>query len=448
MADKIIMPQLGESIAEGTIVRWLKQPGQAVRKDENLLVISTDKVEAEIPAPAGGVLLSIDVGEGKTVGVGTVLGWLGASGEASPRSGQAAQAASVPVTKAPSRARPAEEPARQLEDKPGYFPLPEQARAGGGRFLSPLVRSIAAERGVTDAELDGLPGTGNNGRVTKKDLLAYLEDKRAGRVTAPAPQARPAVMAETSLPQPAVPSVSIPSGAREVIKAASTMRKAIMQNMVASKHTSAHVHTFFDVDWTNVEKIRRAHKDRFKADEGVSLSYTVFMAAAVAQCLRRHSYLNAEIRGAELVFKGDIHLGMAVAIDGPEPGLMVPVLKHADQMNLRGLARSIADLAARVRTKKIRPDELSGSSFTITNPGNFGSIIGTPIINQPNVAILAMGKIEKKPVVLEVDGTDVIAVRLKSVISLGFDHRLVDGVTADQFMADVVKTIEGWNTEP
>ncbi len=445
MADKIIMPQLGESIAEGTIVRWLKHPGDAVRKDENLLVISTDKVEAEIPSPNAGVLLSIDVGEGKTVGVGTVLGWLGASGERAPG---AAPPASVPVTRSPGRAVPAEEQPRQLEEKPGYFQLPEHARAGGGRFVSPLVRRIAAEHGVTDGELDRLPGTGNNGRVTKKDLLTYVDDKRAGRVSAPTPTARPAVVTETSLPQPSTPTVSIPTGAREVVKPASTMRKAIMQNMVASKHTSAHVHTFFDVDWTNVEKIRRAHKDRFKADEGVSLTYTVFMAAAVAQCLRRHSYLNAEIRGGDLVFKSDVHLGMAVAIDGPEPGLMVPVLKNADQMNLRGLARAIADLAGRVRGKKVRPDELTGSSFTITNPGNFGSIIGTPIINQPNVAILAMGKIEKKPVVLEVDGTDVIAVRLKSVIALGFDHRLVDGVTADQFMADVVKTIEGWSVVP
>ncbi len=444
MADKIIMPQLGESIAEGTIVRWLKHPGDAVRKDENILVISTDKVEAEIPAPAAGVLLSIDVGEGKTVGVGTVLGWLGASGERS----SSVPPASVPVTRSPSRALPAEEPQRQLEEKPGYFQLPTHAQAAGGRFVSPLVRRIAADSGVSDAELDALAGTGNNGRVTKKDLLSYVEDKRAGRVKAPAPVARPAVVTETSLPQPSTPTVPIPMGAREVVKPASTMRKAIMQNMVASKQTSAHVHTFFDVDWTNVEKIRRAHKDRFKAEEGVSLTYTVFMAAAVAQCLRRHSYLNAEIRGGELVFKSDVHLGMAVAIDGPEPGLMVPVMKNADQMNLRGLARAIADLATRVRAKKVRPDELSGSSFTITNPGNFGSIIGTPIINQPNVAILAMGKIEKKPVVLEVDGTDVIAVRLKSVIALGFDHRLVDGLTADQFMADVVKTIEGWSTVP
>jgi 2-oxoglutarate dehydrogenase E2 component (dihydrolipoamide succinyltransferase) len=208
------------------------------------------------------------------------------------------------------------------------------------------------------------------------------------------------------------------------------------------------VHTFFDVDWTSVEKIRKAHKDRFKTEEGVNLTYTVFMAAAVAQCLKRHSYLNAEIRGTDLVFKKDVHLGMAVAIEDPEPGLMVPVIKNADQMNLRGLAHSISDLATRVRTRKIKPDEISGSSFTITNPGNYGAIIGTPVINQPNLAILGMGKIEKKPVVMDVDGTDVIAIRLRSVIALGFDHRLIDGATADQFMADVVKTLETWTTAP
>lgn len=457
MADKIIMPQLGESIAEGTIVRWLKQPGDAVRKDENVLVISTDKVEAEIPAPASGVLLSIDVGEGKTVGVGTVLGLVGAKGEAAATPGAAHPPSALPVTRSPSRALPAEPARPSLEEKAGGFQLPAHER-GGGRFVSPLVRTLAQEHGVSDAELDRMPGTGNLGRVTKRDLLAYVEDKRAGRVAAPAPMTAAGSSAAapsfsppspTLAPQPARAfEVAIPTGQNEVLKPASTMRKVIMQNMVASKQTSAHVHTFFDVDWTNVEKIRRAHKDRFKAEEGVPLTYTVFMAAALAQCLKRHSYVNAEVRGTDIAFKKDVHLGMAVAIDQPEPGLMVPVIKNADQMNLRGLARSIADLAGRVRAKKVRPDELSGSTFTLTNPGNFGSIIGTPVINQPNVAILAMGKIEKKPVVLEVDGTDVIAVRLRSVISLGFDHRLIDGATADQFMADLVKTLEQWSTVP
>ncbi|MCC7110517.1 MAG: 2-oxo acid dehydrogenase subunit E2 [Deltaproteobacteria bacterium] len=466
MADKIVMPQLGESIAEGTIVRWLKQPGDTVRKDENVLVISTDKVEAEIPAPAAGVLLSIDVGEGKTVGVGTVLGFVGSAGERTSQGGaSAAPPAAVPVTRSPSRALPAEAAPAALAEHAGAFQLPAHGGNGsGGRFVSPLVRSIAGEHGVSDAELDLLPGTGNNGRVTKRDLLAYVEARRAGRAPlaaaplAAAPSAAAAMPAAkpsfsppsaTLAPQPARAfEVSIPTGQNEVLKPASTMRKVIMQNMVASKTTSAHVHTFFDVDWTNVEKVRRAHKDRFKAEEGVPLTFTVFMAAALAQCLKRHSYVNAEVRGTDIAFKKDVHLGMAVAIDQPEPGLMVPVIKHADQMNLRGLARAIADLAARVRSKKVRPDELSGSTFTLTHPGNFGSIIGTPVINQPNVGILAMGKIEKKPVVMEVDGTDVIAVRLRSVIALGFDHRLIDGATADQFMADLVKTLEGWTALP
>lgn len=465
MADKIVMPQLGESIAEGTIVRWLKKPGDDVKKDEDLLIISTDKVEAEIPAPGSGVLLSIDVGEGTTVGVGTVLGYVGAKGEASPGGGAkpaaspAATPAAAPAHVASAKPVPAPAaapaPAAVVAAAPAAAPYATQRVAPSsatGRFVSPLVRRIATDNGISDAELDALGGTGQNGRVTKKDLLAYVDDKKAGRVAAPAVAAPAAQAPLAQAPRPAPtaksPSVSIPAGERELVKPASSMRKVIMQNMVASKQTSAHVHTFFDVDWTNVEKVRRAHKDRFKAEEGVNLTYTVFMAAAVAQCLKRHSYVNAEIRGTDLAFKKDVHLGMAVAIEEPEPGLMVPVIKNADQMNLRGLAHAITDLATRVRTRRIKPDELSGSTFTITNPGNYGAIIGTPVINQPNVAILGMGKIEKKPVVLDVDGTDVIAIRLRSVISLGFDHRLIDGATADQFMADVVKTLEGWTTAP
>jgi pyruvate dehydrogenase E2 component (dihydrolipoamide acetyltransferase) len=450
MADKIVMPQLGESIAEGTIVRWLKKPGDDVKKDEDLLIISTDKVEAEIPAPASGVLLSTDVGEGTTVGVGTVLGWVGARGEASPGGAPAGNghASPAPQSAPPPPKGGAAPPKSEARAAPAPAPAPAAERlapsSAAGRFVSPLVRKIAMDAGISDAELDGLPGTGQNGRVTKKDLLAYVEDKKAGRAAAPQAQAP----AQGRAPAPRAPTVSIPAGAREVVKPASSMRKVIMQNMVASKQTSAHVHTFFEVDWTSVEKVRRAHKDRFKAEEGVNLTYTVFMAAAVAQCLKRHSYLNAEIRGTDLVFKKDVNLGMAVAIEEPEPGLMVPVIKNADQMNLRGLAHAVTDLATRVRTRKIKPDELSGSSFTITNPGNYGAIIGTPVINQPNLAILGMGKIEKKPVVMDVDGTDVIAIRLRSVISLGFDHRLIDGVTADQFMADVVQTLEGWTTAP
>lgn len=453
MADKVIMPQLGESIAEGTIVRWLKKPGDDVKKDEDLLVISTDKVEAEIPAPSTGVLLAIDVEEGKTVAVGSVLGYVGARGEASPSGGAAAPAAAAPPPAAAASPAPATAPA----PSPAAAPPPRVApSSAAGRFVSPLVRKIASENAISDAELDALPGTGNNGRVTKKDLQQYVEDKRAGKVAAPAaappaaPSARPSVASPSMLPQPAIarPAVAFPAGAREVVQPASTLRKVIMKNMVASKQTSAHVHTFFDVDWTRIDLIRKKHKDSFKKEEGVNLTYTVFMVQAIAQALRRHPYVNAEIRGTDLVFKKDIHLGMAVAIEEPEPGLMVPVIKNADQLNLRGLAHQITDLALRARSRKIKPDELMGSTFTLTNPGNYGAIIGTPVINQPNVAILGMGRIQKQPVVLDVDGTDVLAIRNMSVISLGFDHRLIDGATADQFMADVKKTLETWSTEP
>ena len=446
MADKIVMPQLGESIAEGTIVKWLKQPGDAVKKDENILVISTDKVEAEIPAPATGVLLSIDVAEGETVNVGTVLGFVGAAGEATA----AAPAAAAPAPAAPAAA-PAPAPAAPA---PAAAPARVAPSTSDARFVSPLVRKIAADTGVGDAELSALPGTGNNGRVTKKDLLAYVEEKKAGRglnlqaAPAAAPAPTPAAPEVRAAAIPRTSSVSFGAGEREVIKAASPMRKVIMQNMVNSKQTSPHVHTYFDIDYTAVDRIRKAHKKRFEEEEGVKLTYTVFLMAALADALRRHPYLNAEIRGTDLVFKKDVHLGMAVSIDQPEPGLMVPVIKHADQMNLRGIAHAITDLATRVRSRRIKPDEISGSTFTLTNPGNYGAIIGNPVINQPNVAIFGVGRIQKEVVVREVDGLDTLAIRPMGVVSLGFDHRLVDGATADAFMADVKKTLETWDIAP
>ncbi|MEI6789974.1 MAG: dihydrolipoamide acetyltransferase family protein [Myxococcaceae bacterium] len=400
MADKIIMPQLGESIAEGTIVKWLKAPGDTVKKDENVLLISTDKVEAEIPSPCAGVLLSIAVGAGETVLVGTVLGMVGAAGEV-----QSAKADAAPKP-APAES-PQQSPIQNLErgEKPGE-----------SRFLSPLVKKIASENQVSSQILDNLSGTGRDGRLTKNDLLAHLEHK--------------------------------PAGQRELSKPVSTMRRVIMENMMASRRTSAHVTTFFEIDYTQIDRVRTTHKERFKVEEGLSLTYTTFLAAALCQTLIRHPYINAEIKGDQILFKKEIHLGIAVAIDQPEPGLMVPVIRNADQISLRGLARSISDMAARVRTKKIKPDELSGGTFTITNPGNYGAIIGTPIINQPQVAILGVGQIKKKPVVIETDSGDVIAIRNCGILSLSFDHRLIDGATADIFMADLKKTLETWTALP
>jgi pyruvate dehydrogenase E2 component (dihydrolipoamide acetyltransferase) len=459
MAEKVVMPQLGESIAEGTIVKWLKQPGDAVKKDEDLLVISTDKVEAEIPAPSSGVLVSIDVKEGETVDVGTVLGYVSAAGE-SAGAGEAPKANDKPAEEAAPLPPKSEPVATEMEARgaapgngakaPDPAPRGPAGSTAAGRFVSPLVRRIASEQGLSMQELESVPGTGNNGRVTKNDLLGYMESRGNG-ASAPAAPAAPAPSAPspaTARAQVPKPSISSPPGERELVQPASSMRKVIMQNMVASKQTSAHVTTFFEIDFTAIDKVRKQHKDRFRAEEGLGLTYTTFIAAAAAQVLKRHPYVNAEIRGTDLVFKRDVHLGIAVAIEQPEPGLMVPVLKHADQMNLRGLAHGITDLANRVRTRKIKPDELSGGTFTITNPGNYGAIIGTPVINQPQVAILGVGGITKQAVVLELDGGDVIAIRNRGWLSLSFDHRLIDGATADLFMADLKKTLEEWTTEP
>ncbi len=434
MADKIIMPQLGESIAEGTIVKWLKSPGDSVKKDENVLLISTDKVEAEIPSPSAGVLLSIAVEPGQTVPVGTVLGMVGAAGETTAAPAAPKKEVAVPAPKA-SELPPA--PA-QVAAPANTSPLTPLHPVGGSaapailerqsRFLSPLVKKIASENNVPSGALENLPGSGRDGRLTKNDLLAHLAS-----------------------PQKIPPSPPLSKGGEISMPASmpiSTMRRVIMENMVASRRTSAHVGTFFEVDYTAFDRVRNAHKERFKAEEGVPLTYTTLLAAAVCLVLKRHPYINAEIKDGQILFKKDVHLGMAVAIEQPEPGLMVPVIRNADQMNLRGLARSIADMATRVRTKKIKPDELSGGSFTITNPGNYGAVIGTPIINQPQVAILGVGQIKKQPVVLELDSGDVIAIRNMGWLTLSFDHRLIDGATADKFMADLKQTIETWTANP
>ncbi|MBL4818531.1 MAG: 2-oxo acid dehydrogenase subunit E2 [Deltaproteobacteria bacterium] len=436
MADKIVMPQLGESIAEGTIVKWLKSPGDAVKKDENVLLISTDKVEAEIPSPSAGVLLSIDVGAGETVPVGTVLGMVGESGEAvAPPKAAAENPVEKPAELPKSQSAPPVAPAPVPQSTP---PVAFQVTAApqGSRFLSPLVKKIAAEHQVPTQVLEQLPGSGRDSRLTKKDLLAHLANGIQNMS-----------IAKASMPR-RESGVVIPPGQSELIQPVSTMRRVIMENMIASRQQSAHVTTFFEVDYTQIDRVRAAHKERFKQEEGVALTYTTFLAAAISSTLKRHPYINAQIKDDEIIFKKDVHLGIAVAIEQPEPGLMVPVIRNSDQMNLRGLGRAIADIAVRVRSKKIKPDELSGGSFTITNPGNYGAVIGTPIINQPQVAILGVGQIKKQPVVLEHDSGDVIAIRNRGWLSLSFDHRLIDGATADIFMADLKQTLETWTAAP
>ncbi len=428
MAENIIMPQLGESIAEGTIVKWLKEPGESVKKDENILLISTDKVEAEIPSPTAGVLLSISVNPGQTVAVGTVLGQVGAAGE------KAAASESAPPPKAAPQSTPTPAPTPPAVVQTFSPPPPatnndHDKESSMASFFSPLVRRIASEHGLSECELNAIAGSGRGGRVSKTDIVQYLSQRGTPS-------------------QPSLPAALSPSGERETVKPISTMRRVIMENMLASRSTSAHVTTFFAIDYTAIDKVRAAYKDQFQKDEQVSLTYTTFLAAAVCQVLKRHPYLNATLTKEAIIFKKDIHLGIAVSIDNPEPGLMVPVIKNADMQNLRGLAHTIADLSSRVRARKIKPDELSGGTFTITNPGNYGALIGTPIINQPQVAILGVGNIKKEPVVLEIDGTDVIAIRRCGLLSLSFDHRLIDGATADIFMRDLKDTLENWTATP
>jgi pyruvate dehydrogenase E2 component (dihydrolipoamide acetyltransferase) len=433
MAENIVMPQLGESIAEGTIVKWLKQPGDAVKKDENILLISTDKVEAEIPSPSAGVLLDIMVGPGETVAVGTVLGHVGQAGEMVKGEGKK----EVKEESPPARAKTEDQPKTDGEEEKITSKGDDDER-DMSEFLSPLVRKIAHENKMGESELAAIEGTGRGGRISKNDILSYLETRGTMKTE----------KSDESKSERNRFQMDAQSSGPGIEKPISTMRRVIMENMLASRRTSAHVTTFFEIDYTAIDKVRATHKEQFQKDEQVSLTYTAFLAAAVCQVLKRHPYINATIGKEAISFKKDIHLGIAVAIDHPEPGLMVPVIKYADKQNLRGLAHAINDLSMRVRGRKIKPDELSGGTFTITNPGNYGALIGTPIINQPQVAILGVGNIKKQATVLEVDGTDVIAIRRMGLLSLSFDHRLVDGATADIFMQDLKQTLETWTSAP
>jgi len=417
------MPQMGESIAEGTIVRWIKKVGEAVDRDEPLFEISTDKVDAEIPSPAAGVLLDIAVKEGETVPVNSVVATIGAAGErteAPAAAPTAATAAAAPAPGVPAAAAPA-------AGAPGSAALGSNGRP---QRSSPLVRRIAKEHGV---DIGGIAGTGAGGRVTKHDILEHLESASAAASSATAASASPAAGSA----RPAAPVPAFKPGERVEIQPMSVMRKKIAEHMVFSKRTSAHVYSVFEVTYSRVEALRQARKADYER-QGAKLTYTAFIAKAVVDTLRRHPVINASIDGESVVYKKDVNLGIAVALDN---GLIVPVIKDAGEKNLLGLSRAIADVADRARAKKLNPEEVQGGTFTITNPGNYGAQFGLPIINQPQVAILGVGTIEKRPVVID----DMIGIRLKGYLTLGYDHRLVDGAVADQFMADVKAYLEGFD---
>lgn len=438
MATEILMPQMGESIAEGTITRWLAKVGDTVERDQLLLEISTDKVDAEIPAPASGVLIAVNRQEGETVPVNEIVGYIGEAGEQPPGGAEAsADGAAAPAATTETQAATA----TAVQDDGS---LESRLRL----HSSPVVRKIAAEENV---DIGQVIGTGIHGRVTKKDILGYLEQRAAGTLpAAPAPVAAPAAQVPAAQAQ-AAPAArpsggfSVPayySGENVDIQPMDRIRTRTAAHMVYSKATSAHVTTVFHVDMTRVARARAQAKNGFFKANDTKLTYMPFIFKAVCGALRKFPQLNAAVDGTNIVYKKDVNLGMAVALPGG--GLIVPVIKQADEKNLVGLARTANDLADRSRTKQLKPDEVAGGTFTITNPGVFGSLFGTPIINQPQVAILGIGTIEKRAMVMtDADGADTLAIRTMCYFALTFDHRLIDGADADHFMNAIKDTLQG-----
>jgi len=417
MPTDVLMPQMGESIAEGTVTRWLKKVGEPVGKDEPLFEISTEKVDAEIPSPVAGVLTQIMVSEGQTVAVRAVVAKIETNSAAEPASQEPVGAPVTPPAE-PVRTESAE------RAKPAEAGRAEEAEHEDETHVrtSPLVRRLAKEHAVDLARVEG---TGSGGRITKEDLMAYLERQKSPAM--PAPPAR----REASLGA---------AGAREEVVPMSPVRKKIAEHMLLSRRTSAHVTTVFQMDLTRVADVYRREKERFEKKENTRLTYTPFFVRAAIDGLRRFPVLNSSVSGDAIVYKKDIHMGIAVALDG---GLIVPVIHHAGEKSFLGLTRAVNDLAERARGKKLSVDEVQGGTFTITNFGLFGSLFAMPIINQPQVAILGVGSIHKAPVVIN----DAIAIRSIAHLSLSYDHRVIDGAVADQFMAAVKQYLENWDEE-
>ena len=433
---EVIMPQMGESIAEGTITKWYKQVGETVDRDEPLLEISTDKVDTEVPAPAAGVLSEIRFPEGETVPINTVIAVIG--GELKTDAPPPAPAASEASDPSMTQPMIASTPPPTKPAPPESEPAPPASSQTGLRS-SPLVRKMAREHGI---ELAEVTGTGRGGRVTKQDIETFIET----RESAPAPSAPAAIpappVAPTPAPPPPAPAPPPPAPTpsfegRVDVEPMSNMRKSIAEHMIVSRRTSAHVTTVFEADVSHIVKARQEYKAIFERD-GVRLTYTPFFVRAVVGALKTFPLLNASIDGENIVYRREYNVGIAVALDG---GLIVPVIHHADEKSFLGLARAVNDVGERARTKKLTPADVQGGTFTLTNPGPYGGLFGTPIINQPEVAILGIGGIHKRPVVVN----DAIAVRSMVYLALSFDHRLIDGALGDQFMADVKRRLESWD---
>lgn len=434
-AAEVVMPQMGESITEGTVSKWLKSVGDTIEKDEALLEISTDKVDAEVPSPTAGTILAIHVKEGETVEVGAVLALVGTAGTVAilaPKPSPVVEQAATPAPfEAPVMAR-----AATAASSPGSGSSLDDLRRIKS---SPLVRNIAREHGV---DITRIPGSGISGRVTKGDILSFIESGAALRpqellvkgATLPTPTAPPTPAVATFTPQ----QTFVAMGDR--IEKMSVMRKKIAEHMTSSKQTSAHVTSVYEIDMTNVAKFRKSHQADFQTRFGTKLTFMPFIFQAVTAAIREFRIVNSQVDGDQIIYKGDINLGMAVALDW---GLIVPVIRQADTLTLSELAIAANDLADRARTKKLKPDEVQGGTFTITNPGVFGGLYGTPIINQPQVAILCVGTIEKRAKVLtSPDGDDYIAIRQMAYFALTYDHRIVDGADAERFLAYLKKYLE------
>ncbi len=451
----VVMPQMGESIVEGTLTKWLKKPGDRVERDEPLFEISTDKVDTEIPSPAAGTLAEILVEEGKTVGINTVVARLndGAGGAAAETKPAEAKQPEAPKPEAaqpePAAQAVAPTPAAKQVDDPEPAPAASAPAAPAqqaptaptepGGPLSPLVRKMARENNL---DLSRVKGTGAGGRITKQDVEAFMAQGPAAVAPAPVQAAPAPTPAAPAAPAPVAPApVAATGGAPKTrIEPMSQMRIKIAEHMVMSKRTSPHVTTVHRVDMTKVAKMRERNKATVQANYGFGLTYLPFITRAAVLALRHYPLLNASLDGNNIVYHGDVNIGIAVAL---ENGLIVPVIRGADEKNVLGLQRSIADLAARARSRQLKPDEVVGGTFSITNFGSFGSMVGTPVINQPQVAIMGVGTVDKTPVVID----DAIAIRSICHLSLSFDHRLIDGAMADQFMTKVKETLQNWAEE-
>ncbi len=453
------MPKMGESIMEGTVIEWKKKVGDTVAQDETVLEIATDKVDSEVPAPIAGVLVEILVPEGETVEVGTPIAIIDTDANAAVSGGAAKESAPAPAPAPAPEPEPAPAPAPEPVAAPAATPAPapKAEAASSDRFYSPLVKSIAKEEGISMTELDSIEGTGAQGRVSKEDLMNYIKRRSAGSAPAAAPAPAPALSRPAPAPAPAASSASTgsisageikvnwPSQNVEVIKM-DRMRKLIAEHMVKSKQTSAHVTTFGEADVTKLVMYREKNKDRFQRENGFKLTFTPFFIEATIQAIREFPLINSSVDGDNIILKRDINYGIAVALgESGSGGLIVPVIKNAGEMNLIGLARSVNDLARKARGKTLSPDDLTGGTFTLTNYGSVGNLMGTPIINQPQVAIFGTGAIVKRPVVMETDHGDVIAVRHMVYLSMSYDHRIIDGALGGAFLQRVKQLLEDFD---